>query len=90
MTFREPEVGMTSGYDEGYLSRGPPDSIPNPIIQNAEKDSNESFDCLAQFSWLATVFSRIKNWLITIGRSYVYFLVIIILITLLPTLLVRF
>ena len=86
MTFREQNPIVGEDYEGAYTSR---DVHPDLARNNPLSKSEDKCNCLDQFTWLTNLFSRIRTWLFTLGRGYVYFLVIIILITLLPTLLVR-
>ena len=88
MPFREPEGGMANdfGPERDYMppnNRSYHPSSPGRVGPNQDLNT-----CFGSLSCLGDTFQRIKNWIFTLGKGYIYLIVGVIIMAILPLFLV--
>ena len=84
MPFREPEGVPVDNYGpEGeYLANVPRN--PNMPRNRFPRGSRESDSCFGSMTCISEVLTKVKDWLFTLGKGYLYLIVAILVFAALP------
>ena len=84
MTFREPEGEMMNNYGPERDYAPPADPSIRVTPHRRSRSPPEGAKCLESLSCLSETFSRIKSWIFTLGKGYLYLIVGVLVIAILP------